>query len=244
MRLVVLSLLIIARTVFTARERSVIAVNLEHHARSLSSSGQCGQYFGSGGSGFWSGGNCDCVNSCCFFRCDCSSSWTLNCNSGYASSSVGSVRSCGSWRDGGFFSTGPFLSSWDDGGMVCGACPPGTYGSSANQQTCTGPCAPGRWGGQAQTTSQCSGACSAGYFCPAGSSSAQGSGLCAEGYFCPAESSTSQGSGLCMAGYYCPAGSATAQGSGPCPTGTFCPQGTGTPQLCPAGTYNNATGSS
>ena len=165
------------------------ANDMKHLSRSLLTSENCGTYNGVGGS--WSGSDCSCTNTCCYFDCNCESSWTLSCKAGYMSASVGIKKTCFSLREGGLFTTGAFKSTWNDDGLFCGECLAGSYASTENSRNCT-QCAPGTYA--ATTKSITCSVCPFGSYCPSGSVTpivCTGTAYCPEGSSSPGSASPS-----------------------------------------------------
>jgi hypothetical protein len=122
-------------------------------SRGLATSGTCGQYFGAGGTGSWTGTTtctsscavCACINSCC------SMTLTINCAPGNARMGNATTISCGRCQSLCSYSS----YGWNDQGVVCVACVAGSY--------CTGgtalpvQCPAGRYGATTGlTASTCS----------------------------------------------------------------------------------------
>jgi len=62
---------------------------------------------------------------------------------------------------------------------------------------------------------------------------------CTEGQYC-SEMNMTKPTGPCWPGYYCQTGASVANEI-PCPAGRYCKSGTYVRELCPSGTYRNAT---
>ena len=137
----------------------------------------------------------------------------------------------------------------------CSPCPAGSFCAGIGNVVPTGACSAGFYCNGSSTVADASdgtgGPCVPGEYCPEGSVSPV---PCTAGAFCPgAQRTSSSPDGPCAGGYYCQSGSWTATPAGEeqrfgvgvigdvCPAGHFCPSGSTRPQVCPNGTYNNAT---
>jgi hypothetical protein len=97
------------------------------------------------------------------------------------------------WRRAGRYGIDP--AQWSP--SCSGACAPGRWGGAGETHwECSGECSPGRWGGEGQTHPGCSGECFAGYACSAGSGSATQ-------VVCPAGQYSEGSASSC---WHCPAG--------------------------------------
>jgi hypothetical protein len=109
-------------------------------------------------------------------------------------------------------------------------------------------------------TSNSNDICPAGHYCPEGSSAPIGCppgtnsssqqlwnalqcGACTKGFMCP-NASTIYATTPCLQGYFCPEGVAVPGQDLFCTRGHFCSSGTAISEPCPAGQYQNVTGSS
>ena len=86
------------------------------------------------------------------------------------------------------------------------------------------------------------GQCMAGSYCPQGSSEPKS---CSRGYYC-GNPGLAGPQAKCSAGYFCSGGANVPNPmdgitGNVCPAGRFCPEGTSDPELCPKGTFSDAT---
>eukprot|EP00752_Nemacystus_decipiens_P010330 g9202.t1 len=132
------------------------------------------------------------------------------------------------------------------GTAVCEACQPGYHcpEASTSATPAGSECPEGTYCNPARTLLECPEG-TYGNTTAAGSLE-EGCQACTEGYFCQDTGNTLSTRGICPAGYYCPAGSASAT---PCPAGSYNDQtGSWTPDVCahsypcPAGSYSGVQG--